>query len=171
MGFQAARRVLISFLLLFTFVVASPPVVDAGQQVHVKGYTKKDGTKVEPHDRKAPKSDSASSDEKKSKTKATKPPKVAKAPKHSTVSLASSGGARSNRCSNCDRDEHGKILRSDKAKKGFMRATGYAHGRPGYIIDHIRPLACGGLDIPSNMQWQTKAAAKAKDQTERAACR
>ena len=52
-----------------------------------------------------------------------------------------------------------------------MRATGYAHGRPGYIVDHIRPLACGGLDIPSNMQWQTKSDAKAKDKTERAACR
>ncbi len=161
MGFQAARRVLISFLLLFTFVIASPPAVDAGQKVHVKGYTKKDGTKVEPHDRKAPKSASAPSDEKKSKTKAPKAPKVVKAPKRPTVSLASSAGARSDRCSNCDRDEHGKILRSDKAKKGFMRATGY----------HIRPLACGGLDIPSNMQWQTKSDAKVKDKSERAACR
>ena len=170
MKLQSVRHVLISFLLLFTFVVASPPVVDAGQKVHVKGYTKKDGTKVEPHDRKAPKSGSASSDENKSKTKATKPPKVAKVPRRPAVSLASSG-ALSNRCANCDRDEHRKILRRGRAKKGFMRATGYAHGRPGYVIDHITPLACGGFDIPSNMQWQTKADAKAKDKTERAMCR
>jgi hypothetical protein len=34
---------------------------------------------------------------------------------------------------------------------------------PGYIKDHVKPLACGGPDAPSNMQWQTKADAKAKD--------
>jgi len=47
-----------------------------------------------------------------------------------------------------------------------MRMTGYPHGRPGYIIDHIKPLKKGGCDCPSNMQWQTKAAAKAKDKWE-----
>jgi hypothetical protein len=30
----------------------------------------------------------------------------------------------------------------------------------GYIIDHICPLACCGLDAPQNMQWQTKAQSK-----------
>jgi hypothetical protein len=48
--------------------------------------------------------------------------------------------------------------------------TGYPHGRPGYVIDHIVPLACGGADAPSNMQWQTVAAAKAKDKWERKGC-
>ena len=38
------------------------------------------------------------------------------------------------------------------------------------VVDHIVPLACGGLDHPSNMQWQTKAEAKAKDRTERIGC-
>jgi hypothetical protein len=38
-------------------------------------------------------------------------------------------------------------------------------------VDHITPLACGGADTPSNMQWQTIAAAKAKDRVERAGCR
>jgi len=38
---------------------------------------------------------------------------------------------------------------------------------PGYIVDHVRPLECGGADAPFNMQWQTIAEGKAKDKTER----
>jgi len=52
-----------------------------------------------------------------------------------------------------------------------MKRTGYPHGRPGYVIDHIVPLACAGADAPSNMQWQTRSEAKAKDKTERQGCR
>ncbi|HET7815072.1 MAG TPA: HNH endonuclease signature motif containing protein [Candidatus Baltobacteraceae bacterium] len=48
--------------------------------------------------------------------------------------------------------------------------TGFPHGRPGYVIDHVIPLACGGADAPANMQWQTKADAKAKDKWERKGC-
>jgi hypothetical protein len=45
--------------------------------------------------------------------------------------------------------------------------NGHQAGRcPGYVVDHICPLACGGADRPWNMQWQTKAAAKAKDRWE-----
>jgi hypothetical protein len=51
-----------------------------------------------------------------------------------------------------------------------MRQTGYPHGRKGWVVDHIVPLACGGADSPSNMQWQTDAAAKAKDKVERIGC-
>ena len=40
----------------------------------------------------------------------------------------------------------------------------------GNIIDHIKPIACGGADDPSNMQWQTKVEAKAKDRWERRHC-
>jgi hypothetical protein len=47
-----------------------------------------------------------------------------------------------------------------------MKQTGYPHGRKGYVIDHIVPLKKGGCDCPSNMQWQTKADAKAKDKWE-----
>jgi hypothetical protein len=32
------------------------------------------------------------------------------------------------------------------------------------------PLACGGADNTSNMQWQTIAASKAKDKIERKGC-
>ena len=43
-------------------------------------------------------------------------------------------------------------------------ATGRTSGAcPGYVKDHIVPLACGGPDAPSNMQWQTIRDAKAKD--------
>lgn len=40
----------------------------------------------------------------------------------------------------------------------------------GYVIDHIKPLACGGADAPLNMQWQTIADAKAKYKWERKEC-
>lgn len=47
-------------------------------------------------------------------------------------------------------------------------ATGKTSGRcPGYVADHVKPLASGGEDDPSNMQWQTTAAAKEKDKWER----
>ena len=40
-----------------------------------------------------------------------------------------------------------------------------------YVIDHVIPLACGGPDAPSNMQWQTVLEAKAKDRWELKGCR
>jgi hypothetical protein len=66
--------------------------------------------------------------------------------------------------------------RSRAARAAFQRshpcpATGRASGPcPGYIVDHVKPLACGGADAPSNMQWQSTADAKAKDQWERTGC-
>ena len=66
--------------------------------------------------------------------------------------------------------------RSQKAKVIFKYehpcpATGNVKGScPGYIIDHINPLACGGADSADNMQWQTKAEAKAKDKWELKGC-
>jgi hypothetical protein len=64
------------------------------------------------------------------------------------------------------RDSHGRIKRSEAARGEFKRQTGYPNGRPGYVVDHIIPLKRGGADSPSNMQWQTKEAAKAKDRWE-----
>jgi hypothetical protein len=71
------------------------------------------------------------------------------------------------------RDERGRIRRSASAKAAFVRmhpcpSTGKTSGGcPGYVVDHIGPLATGGADDPSNMQWQTAEAAKAKDKIER----
>ena len=72
---------------------------------------------------------------------------------------------------------HHRIPRSPAAKHAFIRAhpcpsTGRRSGAcPGYIIDHVKPLACGGADSPGNMQWQTVYAAKQKDKWERRGCR
>jgi hypothetical protein len=50
-------------------------------------------------------------------------------------------------------------------------STGRTSGPcPGYVRDHVIPLACGGPDSPSNLQWQTTADAKAKDRWERRGC-
>ena len=75
--------------------------------------------------------------------------------------------------STVQRDSHGRIKRSRAARDSFMRqhpcpSTGRTSGRcPGYVVDHVRALVCGEADAPSNMQWQTTAAGKAKDRTER----
>ena len=76
------------------------------------------------------------------------------------------GGHASSYCTSCSRDSHGHIARSEGARDEFMAGTGYPHGRRGYVVDHIIPLKRGGPDSPSNMQWQTKADAKAKDKWE-----
>lgn len=76
------------------------------------------------------------------------------------------------RCASCARTSSGRIQRSSTARASFHRAnpcpsTGKTSGGcPGYVIDHRKALKRGGEDHPSNMQWQTKAAAAAKDRVE-----
>jgi len=66
--------------------------------------------------------------------------------------------------------------RSQEAKDAFKYShpcpsNGNNHGAcPGYVIDHIHALACGGADSPENMQWQSVAEGKAKDKWERKGC-
>lgn len=80
------------------------------------------------------------------------------------------------RCPTCERDARGRIKRSAAAIYQFRRlhpcpATGRTRGAcPGYVIDHIKPLACGGADRPSNLQWQTVRQAKEKDRWELKKC-
>jgi hypothetical protein len=63
--------------------------------------------------------------------------------------------------------------RSSSVRERFMRthpcpANGHTKGScPGYVVDHIVPLRCGGQDAPGNLQWQTVAQGKAKDKWER----
>lgn len=72
---------------------------------------------------------------------------------------------------------HAKLPRSASAKAAFMKAkpcpaTGIPRGAcSGYVIDHVIPLCAGGLDEPSNMQWQTLLESRVKDREERAQCR
>ena len=70
----------------------------------------------------------------------------------------------------------GHAHRSIAARNAFKRAhpcpaNGKGSGPcPGYVVDHIKALACGGADAPANMQWQTVADGKAKDKVERIWC-
>jgi hypothetical protein len=79
---------------------------------------------------------------------------------------------RSNYAAGVSRDARGRIARDPRARNEFKRthpcpSTGKSSGScPGYVIDHVEPLKRGGADIPSNMQWQTKGAARLKDRTE-----
>lgn len=80
------------------------------------------------------------------------------------------------RCTTCMRDAEGRIVRSEAAKREFERLhpcpamAARAGSCPGYVVDHVTPLACGGEDTPSNMQWQTVAEGMAKDAWELKAC-
>ena len=70
-----------------------------------------------------------------------------------------------------------RTKRSQSAKVEFKYqhpcpATGARKGPcKGCVIDHIKPLACGGADAVLNMQWETIAEGKAKDKWERKTCR
>lgn len=70
------------------------------------------------------------------------------------------------------RDSAGRAKRDPHQRAAFMKSnpcpsTGKRSGAcPGYVVDHVQPLKRGGPDRPSNMQWQTKEAARQKDRTE-----
>ena len=71
----------------------------------------------------------------------------------------------------------GRTYRDPHQRAAFVKqhpcpATGKTRGAcPGYVVDHVKPLCAGGLDRPSNMQWQTTAESKNKDRLEREQCR
>jgi hypothetical protein len=75
------------------------------------------------------------------------------------------------------RDSEGKIARSSAVLAAFRKVhpcpvTGKSSGPcPGWAIDHVIPLACGGCDAVANLQWlpnEIKSAkGSAKDRWER----
>ena len=71
---------------------------------------------------------------------------------------------------------HAEEVRSHAVLHAFQRlhpcpSTGLMYGScPGWVKDHILPLACGGPDSIANLQWQTVQAGKAKDAWERRPC-
>lgn len=96
------NRVLLALAPVLSLL--APSTLDAkgsGGTVHVKGYTKKDGTHVNGYDRKAPKS---------------KPEKAATPKRTPAVSTAST---------TTEGDSHGKIKRSESAKHAFEVQSGY----------------------------------------------
>ncbi len=130
--------------------------------VHVRGYTRRDGTHVAPYTRSTPRSYAAPSH-----------PRSYSAPSHprsyTTPSHPRSYATPKSRAY-ASPNAHGRIPRSRAARDDFMRHSGYPRGRPGYVVDHVVPLCAGGADAPGNMQWQTVEAAKVKDRQERAQC-
>lgn len=69
------------------------------------------------------------------------------------------------------------LPRDQNQRNAFKRAnpcpaTGQVYGRcPGYEVDHVEPLKCGGADRPANMQWLTVDEHKAKTKREHRLCR
>lgn len=127
---------------------------------HVRSYTRKDGTYATSHSRSMPGTSHSE----------TRMPRSATSSRTYPHTRSYSDSTRSG---SLTRDTHGRIKRSTAAKNAFKRqqpcpSTGRSSGAcPGYVIDHVKPLECGGAGNPSNMQWQTVAAGKAKDKTER----
>jgi hypothetical protein len=160
---------------------ASKSKSNGNKSVHVRGYYRKNGTYVAPYDRSA-------SGTKGSSEGAANPSHegsvahgytLPDATGSSTIDISKlpyrKGYAANGYSlhSSVQRDNHGKIRRSKAARSAFERqtpcpSTGKSHGAcPGYVVDHVQALECGGADAPANMQWQTVADAKTKDKTER----
>src|SRR5439155_14862422 len=98
-------------------------------------------------------------------------PYTRSAPHSSHPSAPASHGARTSRTTSLHtatpraggvtRDTHGRIKRSDVAKRDFERhnpcpSTGKTSGAcPGYVVDHVVSLKRGGAVAPVNLVWQT----------------
>jgi hypothetical protein len=143
--------------------------------VHVGGYYRKNGTYVQPHYRAVPGfgNHSSSHSSRSYSSASSYTPRTYSSHSRSYTSSSS----RHSSGSSVSAGTHRGTTRSRAARDSFQRAnpcpsTGKRSGAcPGYVVDHVKPLACGGGDVPSNMEWQTVTTAKAKDKTERIGCR
>jgi hypothetical protein len=128
----------------------------AARSVYIHGYTRSDGSRVRGYTRSTSGGRSVRS--------------------HSINRWTLGADVRSDRrnsiAATATPEHHVTVHRSAAARDEFKRehlcpSTGRPRGAcPNYVIDHIKPLAIGGADAPSNMQWQTIKAAKAKDKIE-----
>jgi hypothetical protein len=154
--------------LSFTKKLSSALIVAASLLllVPLAGEARTSSKSTHPHGSTAPHYQSKSSTGPSTHSTASHPPHTTYAPSASHSSRAPSTAP------GVARDSSGKIKRSSTARESFERShpcpsTGKSSGAcPGYIVDHVVPLKRGGADSPSNMQWQTKEAAKAKDRVE-----
>lgn len=135
----------------------------SGKSVHVRSYTRKNGTVVRARSRSMSGSGS----------RASSSSARVRAPRASSSRFARTHAPRSTAaCVSCTRNSRGRIKRSESAKHQFEKqhscpSTGKSSGAcPGYVVDHVQALKHGGRDEPSNMQWQTVQDAKAKDHVE-----
>jgi hypothetical protein len=171
------RRAITVLLLLTSLLVRSSTPFQSAKTVHVREYTRKDGTVVHAHDRATPGTAShVTTPQTPASTTSTPTPTItAPATTEPTSTAPTTTAATEYTSTVVKRNSRGRIERSSSAKRTFEAshpcpATGTSGPCKGYVIDHVKPLACGGADAPENMQWQTAAAAKAKDKVERVRC-
>ena len=146
------RHAVVALLLLSCAVDAPAAGAASSARSHPRTSAARGGTSTQSHERRAGR------------------PTTPRAEGRKRISVPKAREFQRLRASEQPRDPRGRFVRSASAKREFEKQTGYPNGRPGYIVDHIVPLACGGADAPSNMQWQTVAEAKAKDRVERKGC-
>lgn len=128
------------------------------KSIKIKNYYRKDRTYYVPsHSRSAPSSKSTT-------YTPSKPSKIsAPSPKSSSMKLnKSSKNSTLSSTTGVKRDSKGRIERSSKAKKEFLKSKDYDKVPEGYEVDHIIPLYKGGADEPSNMQLLPKDMHKQK---------
>jgi len=135
----------------------------------VRGYTSKSGKAVQPYTRNAPGEGRSKASAPRASTSMRGPRASAPRPAAPRSPTLSHPGT-TMRPTPMARTSRGRTPRSEQAKADFMRQTGHPRGWPGHVVDHKVPLACGGADAPSNMQWQTTEEARAKDRVERQGC-
>lgn len=89
--------------------------------------------------------------------------------RHHSATIYQDGGAHHRtKAPGVKRDAHGKIDRDPRQKASFRKnhpcpSTGRTTGAcPGYEVDHVKPLACGGADSAVNMQWLSSKENRAK---------
>lgn len=67
--------------------------------------------------------------------------------------------------------ERSHTQRANFVKAHPCPATGKTKGAcPNWVVDHIKPICAGGVDAPSNMQWQRFSESKIKDKEEMKLC-